>query len=315
MSKVCSLDVIYTNNERIKRNTDFYSTNFKNVTFFKRNQFVLNFLRIINSNDNDRIILSGWDDIYYWISRLFLPKKKLRVVIESSVFEYNSNIFFDTLKRFFLNGIESAVVSGEPQEKLIRVLGFKGEIIKSYGVGILDFNYPRPSIQVKNNIKTFLFIGRISKIKGLDLLFDFFKNNPHLFLHLVGEFEDQDYKIKLQGVPNIIYLGYKKREELSSIFSNADVLILPSLIEPWGLVVEEAIFHGLPSLVSSKVGCSIDLIMKFKLGAVFDPLNYLDFSSAMMEMTNINHFNHYRGNINKFDFLAKESHYINSFLR
>jgi glycosyltransferase involved in cell wall biosynthesis len=315
MSKVCSLDVIYTNNERIKRNTDFYSTNFKNVTFFKRNQFVLNFLRIIKSNDYDRIILSGWDDIYYWISRLFLPKKKLRVVIESSVFEYNSNIFLDTLKRFFLNGIESAVVSGEPQEKLIRVLGFKGEIIKSYGVGILDFNYPRPSVQLKNNINTFLFIGRISKIKGLDLLFDFFKNNPHLFLHLVGEFEDQDYKIKLQGVPNIIYLGYKKREELSSIFSNADVLILPSLIEPWGLVVEEAIFHGLPSLVSSKVGCSIDLIMKFKLGTVFDPLNYLDFSSAMMEMTNINHFNHYQGNINNFDFLAKEAHYINSFLR
>lgn len=314
MSEKCYLSVIYTNNERIKRNADFYSTNFTQFQFFSKNEFFSNFKKIINTNDFDRIILSGWDDIYYWVARLFLPKMKLRVIIESSIFEYKSNFILNLLKRFFLRGIDCAIVSGSPQHELINMLGFRGKVLKSSGVGILDFNYQRPSAQLKVIINKFLFIGRISKIKGIDLLINFFRNNPDLFLYLVGEFEDEEYRGEIDKLPNIIYKGYKRREELLSVFEESDVLILPSFIEPWGLVVEEAIFHGLPTLVSNRVGCSKDLIESFELGKVFDPYNYINFSMAITEITNINNYNRYRENIFNFNFKDKEINYVNSFL-
>ena len=46
-------------------------------------------------------------------------------------------------------------------------------------------------------------------------------------------------------------------------------MILPSKFEPWGLVIEEAIYNGIPVISSNKVGCSQDLISNLKVGFVF----------------------------------------------
>ena len=47
------------------------------------------------------------------------------------------------------------------------------------------------------------------------------------------------------------------------------MLILPSKFEPWGLVIEEAIYNGIPVISSNKVGCNQDLISNLKVGYVF----------------------------------------------
>jgi glycosyltransferase involved in cell wall biosynthesis len=52
----------------------------------------------------------------------------------------------------------------------------------------------------------------------------------------------------------------------------ADVLVLPSLSEPWGLVVNEAMACGMPVVVSNRCGCAIDLVKDGQNGYVFDPL-------------------------------------------
>src|SRR5439155_16152132 len=55
--------------------------------------------------------------------------------------------------------------------------------------------------------------------------------------------------------------GFQYRTELSPYFHAADVLVVPSRhSETWGLVVNEALHHGLPCVVSDTVGCAPDLI-------------------------------------------------------
>ena len=39
------------------------------------------------------------------------------------------------------------------------------------------------------------------------------------------------------------------------MYAEYDILILPSLSEPWGLVVEEALYYGMPVIISDRVGC------------------------------------------------------------
>jgi glycosyltransferase involved in cell wall biosynthesis len=63
-------------------------------------------------------------------------------------------------------------------------------------------------------------------------------------------------------------LGFKNQRDLSAYYHAADVLVLPSLQETWGLVVNEALHHGLPCIVSDCVGSGPDLVEQDVTGGV-----------------------------------------------
>jgi len=67
----------------------------------------------------------------------------------------------------------------------------------------------------------------------------------------------------------ITVAGFKNQSELPGIYGAADVLVLPSSRETWGLVVNEAMACGTPAVVSSGVGCSEDLIEPGETGYEF----------------------------------------------
>jgi len=66
----------------------------------------------------------------------------------------------------------------------------------------------------------------------------------------------------------LIMPGFVNQSELGRYFRAADVLVLPSSFETWGLVVNEAMQFGLPCIVSDRVGCHEDLILPGKTGFV-----------------------------------------------
>jgi len=67
----------------------------------------------------------------------------------------------------------------------------------------------------------------------------------------------------------VYFLGFKNQTEITRYYALADVLVLPSLLEPWGLVVNEAMCCGLPVIVSDRVGCARDLVRHGKNGFVY----------------------------------------------
>lgn len=68
---------------------------------------------------------------------------------------------------------------------------------------------------------------------------------------------------------NARFLGFQNQSHLSNYYHAADLMILASQSEPWGLVVNEALHHGLPCVVSDRVGCAQDLISDGQTGYVF----------------------------------------------
>jgi glycosyltransferase involved in cell wall biosynthesis len=65
------------------------------------------------------------------------------------------------------------------------------------------------------------------------------------------------------------FAGFLNQQEMPTAYASADVLVLPSASETWGLVVNEAMASGLPAIVSSTVGCAPDLIVSGETGDVF----------------------------------------------
>jgi glycosyltransferase involved in cell wall biosynthesis len=68
----------------------------------------------------------------------------------------------------------------------------------------------------------------------------------------------------------LIMPGFVNQSELGRYFSAADLFVLPSIFETWGLVVNEAMQFGLPAVVSRRVGCHQDLVIEGKTGFTFE---------------------------------------------
>jgi GT2 family glycosyltransferase/glycosyltransferase involved in cell wall biosynthesis len=74
------------------------------------------------------------------------------------------------------------------------------------------------------------------------------------------------------GLPaDVLLPGFKQYPELPQYYGLAGAFVLPSLTEPWGLVVNEAMAAGLPVVVSDRCGCASDLVRPGENGFTFDP--------------------------------------------
>jgi glycosyltransferase involved in cell wall biosynthesis len=71
--------------------------------------------------------------------------------------------------------------------------------------------------------------------------------------------------------------------DLAPVYAAADLLVFPSLGDPWGLVVNEALAAGLPVLCSALAGCADDLIRDDENGWCCDPTDPAAFSRALAQ--------------------------------
>lgn len=123
-----------------------------------------------------------------------------------------------------------------------------------------------------------LFSGKQSHRKGPDLILRAIKRMPtelreRIVVVFLGSGEMQnELQLLASTVPAVktIFPGFQNQTALSRFYHAADLLILPSRHdETWGLVVNEALHHGLPCVVSAAVGCAPDLIESGRTGFVF----------------------------------------------
>jgi glycosyltransferase involved in cell wall biosynthesis len=84
--------------------------------------------------------------------------------------------------------------------------------------------------------------------------------------------------------------GFLQADGLVGWYAHAGAFVLPSLSEPWGLVVNEAAASGLPLLVSSRAGCAATLVPEPEgtTGARFDPLDVEELMAKLAWMAALN---------------------------
>jgi glycosyltransferase involved in cell wall biosynthesis len=71
------------------------------------------------------------------------------------------------------------------------------------------------------------------------------------------------------GIDTVRFAGFRNQTELPAFYAVADLFVLPSRREPWGLVVNEAMNAGCAILASDRVGAARDLVRDGMNGAVF----------------------------------------------
>lgn len=123
-----------------------------------------------------------------------------------------------------------------------------------------------------------LYVGRLVQIKNVGALVSAVgqlqKQGLEVTLAIAGDGDLRQVlqqQVNKEGVRDVTFSGFRTGEELVESYVSADVLVLPSLNEPWGLVVNEAAACGIPSVVSIRAGAADDLIRDGETGFRFDP--------------------------------------------
>jgi len=107
-----------------------------------------------------------------------------------------------------------------------------------------------------------LYVGYFEARKGLLYLVQAFKAvaGENDVLALVGRGpEEARLRALSHGDPRIIFPGYCEGSAKTSWYAAADLFVLPTLHDPWGLVVNEAMAFGLPIITTDAAGCT-DLV-------------------------------------------------------
>ena len=130
----------------------------------------------------------------------------------------------------------------------------------------------------------FIFVGRFLKIKNLDRLIKCFSSvkNNDWGLILVGDGPEKDKIIAHQkSISNLFVIPPQEWYKVPEKMALADVLILPSYSEPWGLVTNEAMVCGMPVIVSKQSGSSTDLVKEGLNGFNFDAYSEVELRNSM----------------------------------
>lgn len=128
------------------------------------------------------------------------------------------------------------------------------------GDPILFKDYQIPKCKGK---KMVLYLGYLRFEKGIDILIQAFQKLDRTDSVLVIAGDGPEY-CQLKDLSNeedsIVFTGYVNDITKIYLYSNADVFVLPTFHDPWGLTVNEAMSYGLPVIVTSAASCSDYLI-------------------------------------------------------
>lgn len=133
-----------------------------------------------------------------------------------------------------------------------------------------------------------LYVGRLVKGKGLDLLIESLKSVDEKFeLRIVGDGTENEWNYienlaKRSGIgERIIWCGFKEGKELVDEYRKADIFVLPTRVDCYGLVLLEALCSRLPIVASKYADGAYDIVQDGVNGYIVDPFNHKEFASAI----------------------------------
>lgn len=289
LGKFCDLTVLFEQQakEQVHRDPDWFISDYHNFKAVFLNGYKLkkghfskvfcpSMLQEIKKNYDFRVICNY--NTYSSIFSIFYMKvKHIPYWIETDGgFKKNKKSCIEVLKRFLLSGAVGYFSPGKFADEYLAYYGASLNKIYRYSFTSLykdDIIKSPITEEEKNNIKKALNIpfkriiisvGQIIHRKGFDILLASVKDIPNdVGVYIIGGTPSVEYlaKVKELGLSKQVhFISFKKKKELSKFYKMADIFILPTREDIWGLVINEAMAYGLPVITTNKCGAGLELV-------------------------------------------------------
>ena len=251
----------------------------------------------------DSILCGGYNHPAFWEALTwarFHPAHFAAWIESTSREQRNPNVLADFIKQRFVRNCSSFAVPGKSSFEYVRSMGVPAERIHTApnAVDIRRFaglarSARQRAAQCRSELglpaRYFLCAGRVIREKGVfQLLEAYTQLAPELRsavgLVLVGEgiAKNELMKNAAKVFPGtVVFPGFAQRDQLAAFYALAEALVFPTLSDPWGLVVNEAMACGLPIIATEVAGCTADLVHDGENGYVVPSANVGKLAEAM----------------------------------
>ncbi len=106
----------------------------------------------------------------------------------------------------------------------------------------------RRKLKLPLNKKIVVFVGRVEWLKGCDILYSLAKSNQDKLFMIIGQEKNKIFSENI--LKNVLIVKPQQDKKLALYYNAADVCLLPSRVEGFGLVPREAMLCGTPAIVS-----------------------------------------------------------------
>ena len=204
------------------------------------------------------------------------------------------------LKDEFLHRCNGFVVPGLMAREYIQGRNIKDDVIFTAPNAVENDLFAAVAADARRNARErrmelnlpdryFLFAGRLVREKGVfELLSAYAKLDEQIRrqmgLVFVGDGASrQELEEQAKGIsPGMIrFAGFAHREQLAAYYALADVMVLPTYTDTWGLVVNEGMACGSPVILSRAAGCAADLLKENWNGLLVPPRDVQSLAAAM----------------------------------
>ena len=260
---------------------------------------------IIRSGEYDTVLINGWHYKSAWQAIFTCWQSKVKVMVRGDSHLHAprslpARIAKLLVYRRFIPRFDACLAVGQWSRDYFLHYGASPEriFLVPHSVDIdamgrdadrlhLDRSVLRRGWALDPDSLTYMFVGKFTETK-----------RPLDFVRAIGKVSKQrsavqglmvgdgplrntceDFAIS-NRIP-IKFTGFLNQSRIISAYVAADVLVLPSAGETWGLVVNEAMACGKPCIVSDRVGCGPDLIELGRTGAIF-PFGDVDTLADLM---------------------------------
>lgn len=292
LGKKCELTVLFeraTSNLRGNNWDDFHFEGYNGkilpgVTIGGHDRFCPSVRKYLLDKSYDRIVISNPTSPTGIYAAAVLKAHGIKYIVESDgAFPSGTGGIKAQLKRFVMADAEVCFSTAKTHDEYYMESGVKKENLRRYpftSVGDEDIrraqalaeSFTKEDLRKKLGMKEekiILSVGQFIYRKGYDILFEAakgFEDNTGVYI-VGGEPTDEYLQIVEENrLKNIHFEGFKKPDELALYFEAADVFVLPTREDIWGLVVNEAMVHSLPVVTTDRCVAGLEMVEDGKNG-------------------------------------------------
>ncbi|MBS3152011.1 glycosyltransferase family 4 protein [Candidatus Woesearchaeota archaeon] len=225
--------------------------------------------QLASQYDHDVIHCHDWMTYQAGMNAKEISGKPLIIHIHNTVFDRSSlkpnEIEYQIERMGFENADKIIAISNKIKNTLVSKYGIEPNKISVVHWGIEEED-PDYHLEVKKpfNTKIVMFVGRVTLQKGPDYFVEaasqVLKYEPDTRFVVVGSGDMLpriiNRAIELGIIDRFNFTGWFSKRDVYKVFKLADVFVMPSVSEPFGLVALEALKNNVPVIISKQSGVS-----------------------------------------------------------
>lgn len=240
--------------------------------------------KYIKKGEYDHIVATNYSYFTEMAALIYMKLKKIPYYFETDGgLIRNENILKRIYKKLLVSNAKGYFSPSSSADDYLMYYGAKKEVIYRYPFTSLkkcdiqdrilskeDKCDLKEKLGIKED-KVILSVGRFIYLKGYDILLKACENlGDDIGIYIIGGQATEEYMnlCKELKLKNVYFKEFMKKEELSDYYKAADLFVLPTREDVWGLVINESMAHGLPVITTNRCVAGIELVTNNENGNI-----------------------------------------------